>query len=94
MTYEERQTRGTDLCRRLSERIASLCPPGIGSWEDVWTIVEPDSAEFLAALALWEATETDAAQSAVRRAYDNVVSAWRGAVTKWLEMEVSMRQKG
>ena len=94
MTYEERQTRGTELCRRLAEDVALLSPPGIGTWDEAWAIVTPASAAFMDALATWEATASGADHARVRVAYDDVVDAWRTAVARWLGLRAPGAEVG
>ena len=91
--YEDRQARGTALCRRLADDVGSLCPPGIGGWEEAWIITGPPSADFLDALAVWERVETEEARVRVRGAYDAVLAAWKAAVARWLGVRAEVGEK-
>ena len=75
--------RGRVVCRRLSERIARVAPPGLGRWGPAWDIVEAPSRAFLAALSRWEETGTADAAAAVRTAAERVVATWAEAARQW-----------
>ncbi len=83
-TPEERRERGTALCRRLAADVASLTPPGIGSWSKAWDIVAGADAAFMIALTAWEAAPSEPLRLRVRTAYDAVLDAWRQAAAEYL----------
>ena len=75
MTYAERQETGRQLCLKLMERIgevAAVVP--IDHWPP---IADAPSAEYMAALAAWEADPSDITMHRVSGAYESVIEAWR-----------------
>lgn len=75
--------RGTQICRRLSAAVAEIAPDGIGRWVPAWDIVAPADAEFMIALADWEADPTDDAKLRVKATYTAVLDAWRRAAVEY-----------
>lgn len=74
------------LCARLAGDVAAIAPAGLGTWDQAWAIVDPPSAELLAALTAWEATGDDDTVAAVKVAYDAVLDAWREAARQYREV--------
>lgn len=74
--YAERQARGRRLCELLAERVQAKVSPGIGKWEPAWQIVAEVSADFLAALAAWEAIGGEEARDLVKATYEAVLCTW------------------
>lgn len=83
MTIAERRERGTELCLRLTARVADLVPRGIGRWDETWRIVGPADAEFMAALTSWEVSPNPGDKERIRSAHDAVLAAWRYAVAEY-----------
>lgn len=79
LTPGERRERGTRLCARLAEDVASIVPAGIGAWDETWRIVDPADASFMEALVAWESDPSKEALDRVRSAYRGVLCAWRSA---------------
>ena len=75
----ERRIRGKELCRRLCAEVAEIAPPGIGRWEPAREITAPSDAAFVEALTAWEVDPGPATLASVRRAYRDVLDAWRRA---------------
>jgi hypothetical protein len=71
------------LCRKLSAEIALRAPPGLGTWEPAWEIVERPSAEFLDRLSEWVKNGHADTLDAIRKAYREVVEAWATARDAW-----------
>lgn len=86
MSTTERTERANRLCRRLAGDVAAIAPAGLGTWDRAWEIVDPPSAELLAALTAWEATGDEEAVAAVKAAYDAVLAAWREAARQYREV--------
>lgn len=81
MTIAERVR---EICRRLTEDVASIAPKGIGRWDRAWEIVDQPSADFMAALSAWESDPTsEPAKQGVRDTYGAVLDAWREAAAAW-----------
>ena len=79
----ELRRRGTLICQRLAADVEKITPAGIGRWERAWKIVGNSSADFMIAIAAWEAEPDEKAQDQVRAAYRVVLDAWRRAVAEW-----------
>ncbi len=86
MSSEERIARGDRLCRRLTEDVGRIAPPGIGQWDGAWRIVGEVSASFLAELTAWEATGEPHLIPRLRELYDGVVEAWRTAAEDYSKL--------
>jgi hypothetical protein len=80
MTTEER-TRY--VCRRLTERVGEVAPPGLGKWDRAWEVVADPSTAFLDALREWEGEDTPKSRARLQAAADAVVKAWRLASQEW-----------
>lgn len=74
-----RRNRAAALCRRLTEDVARVVPPGVGYRPDAWEVVEEPSRRFLDLLNAWESTGDPALRAEIREAYDSVVEAWQVA---------------
>jgi hypothetical protein len=83
LTPEERRERGTKLCERLAEDVASIVPKGIGRWDRAWDIVGGPDADFVAELTAWEAEPGTAALERVRGSYRAVLAAWQRAADEY-----------
>ena len=83
MTSTELSDRGTGICQRLSQAVSELVPEGIGCWPEAWDIVAKSDADFMLALARWEADPTDESAAAVKVAYQAALKAWRLAVKQY-----------
>ncbi len=80
MTTEER-TRY--VCRRLTERVGEVAPPGLGKWDRAWELVADPSTAFLDALTAWEGEDAPRSRARLQAAADAVVRAWRLAGEEW-----------
>jgi hypothetical protein len=81
MTVHER---ATEICRRLATDVASIAPPGLGSWDRTWDIVADADTDFMIALTAWEADPTsEETKQQLRAAYARALDAWREAVAEW-----------
>ena len=83
MTGADLRDRGTRICQRLSQAVSELVPEGIGCWPEAWDIVAKSDADFMLALAMWEADPTDESAAAVKVAYGAILKAWRLAATQY-----------
>ena len=83
MTRTELSDRATQICQRLSKAVSELVPEGIGYWPEAWEIVAKSDADFMLALAMWEADPTDESAAGVKAAYKAVLNAWRRAATEY-----------
>ena len=83
MTGVELRDRGTRICQCLSKAVSELVPEGIGHWAGAWEIVAAADADFMLALAKWEATPGDESAAGVKAAYEAVLNAWRRAATEY-----------
>ena len=83
MSATTRHDRARLLCKRLSDDINAVCPPGLGEHPRAWEIVEQPSKVFLDLLGCWE-RGNDAIKPELRIAYDDVVKAWRRAASEVL----------
>jgi len=79
MSLEDRQERGTALCRQLTADVAKVAPEGIGGWAPAWDIVADADVRFLSTLSAWEAAPSEATRLRVKAAYEAVLDAWRVA---------------
>jgi len=79
----ELRRRGTEVCRCLNQEVERLCPRGVGHWPEAWEMVDPAAAAFWEALSAWEGDPSEVSKKRVRRAYDEVLNAWRQAVAAW-----------
>ncbi|MEZ4414634.1 MAG: hypothetical protein R3E10_02695 [Gemmatimonadota bacterium] len=84
---DARRDRGNRLCRALTARIVDLAPRGLGQWEGAWELVDPPSAEFMAALSNWEASGTAEAKERLAAAFSEVLAAWRNAAAAFRAQE-------
>jgi hypothetical protein len=75
-----RAEKATALCRRLNHDVAEIAPPGIGHWDDVWTMTASADTGFMLRLVDWERTGEEPERLALRDAYWGVLEAWRDAV--------------
>ena len=71
------------VCRKLTEAVHEVAPPGLGRWDRAWDIVHGPSAAFLDALADWETDDVEATRAKVQAAAVEVVRAWRKAGQEW-----------
>ena len=83
MTDTELGDRARSICQRLSQAVVEVVPEGIGHWAGAWEIVAAADAEFMLALAKWEATPGDESAAGVKAAYEAVLNAWRRAATEY-----------
>jgi hypothetical protein len=83
VSLDERRERGRLLCGHLAADVVKLAPEGVGRWERAWEIVAAADADFILALAHWEATGLDADKPALRAAYFAVLDAWKRAATEY-----------
>jgi len=74
---------GTAVARWVSERVAAVCPPGLGHWDPAWNLVEAPSNAFLDALKDWERTGSDADKRRAQETGASVIAAWRAAASEW-----------
>ena len=79
-SYEQRQARSRELSAWLRGRIDGLAPKEADRWDsDSWELVDGASAEFVVALANWEADPSDATIQSVSVACDRVLDAYHTA---------------
>ena len=78
-----RTDRGTRMTARLCGAVAAVCPPGVGRWEEAWTLTAPTDRAFMAALRKWEQDENPGTVAALKAAFDAHVNAWKKVVELW-----------
>jgi len=83
MTRTDLCDRAKRICCHLSQAVRKLVPEGIGRWAGAWDIVAKSDADFMLALARWEADPTDESAAAVKVAYQAALKAWRLAVKQY-----------
>ena len=76
--------RAKQISQHLSQAVTELVPEGIGRWQGAWDMVAEASADFMLALAIWEADPTDESAAAVKLAYEAVLKAWRLAIRQYV----------
>jgi hypothetical protein len=81
----DRSDAAARLCRRLADDVGRIAPPGIGLWAPAWSGVAAASDRFLDLLSEWERTGDEAVLPDLRRAYYQVLDAWRSAAGRYEE---------
>ena len=71
--------RAKRICHHLSQAVTELVPEGIGRWPGAWDMVAEAGADFMLALATWEADPSHESAASVKAAHDDVLEAWRRA---------------
>lgn len=64
------------LSEKLTKRIATIAPPGLGHLDETWEAVGPASADYMVAMTEWVRTGEDKARQRLEDAYMAVVQAW------------------
>ena len=75
--------RAKQICQHLSQAVTELVPEGIGRWQGAWDMVAEASADFMLALATWEADPSHESAARVKSAHDAVLTAWRQAAAEF-----------
>lgn len=80
---ERREAAARKLCRRLTDDVARIAPPGLGTEPWAWRLVTSASDRFLDLLHEWERTgDRGTLLDELRVAYYAVVDAWRTAAAR------------
>lgn len=80
MTREERLEFARGICRKITDHINEISPPGLGFWQWTWELVEEPSSRFLEALDVWVQDDTPDARDAVKSWASTLVVTWAEAV--------------
>lgn len=82
--YADRQQRARKLCEQVAIAVSIISPKGLDRWDGLWEFVDGPNADFLIALASWEADPTDKAALAIEVWYGGLCHAWRLASAMFL----------
>ncbi len=89
MTRKELRERGKQICERLTVAVEQDTPEGLGRWPRAWEITAAPSADFMLALAIWEAEPDAESADKVKAAFDAVLNAWRRAANEY-ELQINL----